>query len=131
MKPLIFAIVCAVLLAPTVVSAEPAGGYAGYLTTGRLLASMNAFAGLISLVIGWMSYARSAGRFGKGSGRRGAVAAAAIGVIAIVYAVVHLSVFTGDFGTGSGRAGALFAIVFALAGLILAGLTLTRSRCAG
>jgi peptidoglycan/LPS O-acetylase OafA/YrhL len=129
MKPLFFVIVCAVLLVPTVASAETAGGYTGYLTTGRLLAMLDGFAGLISLVLGGMSYARSAGRFGKGSGRRGANAAAAIGVIAIVYAVVHLSVFTGDFGTGSGRAGALFAIVFALAGLILAGLTLTRSRC--
>ena len=72
---------------------------------------MAAVVGLISVVIGGLSLARSAGRFGTGSGRTGAIVAAVVGLIGIVLAGLHLANSTGGFGTGSGRAGAIVAIV--------------------
>ncbi|RAP78568.1 DUF6223 family protein [Paenibacillus montanisoli] len=132
MKLVSFVILCAFLLVPTIVSAEAAGGNAGYaLTTGRLWATTDAVVGLISAVIGGLSLARSAGRIGKGTGRRGAIVAMVLALIVIVYAVVHMAIFTGDFGTGSGRAGAIVAIVTGLTGAVLGGLTLIRSRRTG
>jgi hypothetical protein len=51
-----------------------------------------------------------------------------VGLIVVAYAVLHLNIFTGDFGTGAGRAGAIIAIVMGLTSMVLAGITLTRSR---
>ncbi|MDF2683276.1 MAG: hypothetical protein K0R47_4466 [Brevibacillus sp.] len=133
MKLVSFVILCAFLLVPTIASAEVTNGNVGYgvTTPGRLWATMDAAVGLISAILAGLSLARSAGRFGTGSGRRGAIVAAVVGLIVIAYAVLHLTIFTGDFGTGSGRAGAIIAIVMGLTGMVLAGLTLARSRRAG
>lgn len=129
MKLVSFIILCTFLFVPTIVSAEVTNGNVVYgLTAGRLWATMDAVAGLISAVIGGLSLARSNGRIGTGSGRRGAIAAAVLGLIVIAYALLHLTLFTGDFGTGSGRAGAIIAIVMGLISMVLAGLTLARSR---
>ncbi|MFP3390172.1 DUF6223 family protein [Brevibacillus sp. SIMBA_040] len=129
MRLVSFVLFCAFLLVPTIASAEVTNGnVVNGLTPGRLWATMDAVVGLISAVIGWLSLARSAGRFGSGSGRRGAIVAAVTALIVIVYAGLHLTNFTGDFGTGSGRAGAIVAIVMGLIGMVLAGLTLARSR---
>ncbi|MDQ0343934.1 putative YccA/Bax inhibitor family protein [Lederbergia wuyishanensis] len=51
-----------------------------------------------------------------------------VGIIVIAYAWVHMTIFPGGPGTGDGRVGAYFAILFGLASIILAGLTLRRSR---
>ncbi|UUZ92620.1 DUF6223 family protein [Paenibacillus sp. P25] len=127
-----FAILYALLLVPTIAFAEATAGNVVYgFTTGRLWASIDAVAGLISAVIGGLSLARSAGRIGTGSGRRGAIAAGVTGLIVIAYALLHLTLYTGDFGTGAGRAGAIIAIVMGLTGMVLAGLTLARSRRTG
>ncbi|WP_163858631.1 DUF6223 family protein [Paenibacillus elgii] len=131
MKLVSFVILCAILLVPTIASAEVTNGTVYGLTTGRLWATMDAVVGLISAVIGGLSLARSTGRFGTGSGRRGAIVAGVMALIVIVYAGLHLANFTGGFGTGSGRAGAIVAIVMGLIGMVLAGLTLARSRRAG
>ncbi|MCJ8008648.1 DUF6223 family protein [Lederbergia wuyishanensis] len=89
---------------------------------------MDAVVGLISSILAGLSLARSAGRFGKGTGRRGAFVAMVVGIIVIAYAWVHMTIFPGGPGTGDGRVGAYFAILFGLASIILAGLTLRRSR---
>jgi hypothetical protein len=83
--------------------------------------------GLCSAILAGLSLLRSDGRFGAGSGRRGAILAAGVGLIVIAYAVVHLTIYTGGLGTGSGRAGAVVAIVMGLTSVVLAGITLTRS----
>ncbi|OXM83026.1 DUF6223 family protein [Paenibacillus rigui] len=128
MKLVSFVILCALLLVPTVASAEVTSGNVGYgLTPGRLWATMDAVAGLISTVIGGLSLGRSVRRIGNG-GRNGAIVSMGLGLIVLAYAGVHLTIFTGDFGTGAGRAGAIIAIVMGLTGMVLAGLTLARSR---
>ena len=98
------------------------------LTPGRLGAIVAAVVGLSSVVIGGLSLARSAGRFGSGNGRTGAIVAAVVGLIGIVLAGLHLANSTGGFGTGSGRAGAIVAIVLSLIGVAVAGRTLVRSQ---
>lgn len=125
-----FVILCMLVLVPTIASAEvtnPNVGY-GLTTPGRLWATVDAVVGLMSAILAGLSLARSAGRFGTGSGRRGAIVAVVVGLIVIAYGTLHLTLYTGDFGTGDGRAGAIVAIVMGLTSMVLAGLTLARSR---
>jgi uncharacterized protein DUF6223 len=97
------------------------------MTPGRLWATIDAVVGLASAILAGRALARSAGRIGNG-GRNGAIVAMVTGLIVIAYAVLHLKIFTGDFGTGAGRAGAIIAIVMGLTSMVLAGITLARSR---
>ena len=110
----------------------PAAGYSQSqqigITAGRAQALVAAVVGLISLVVGGLALARSAGRIGNGNGRVGAMVALVLGLICMVLSVVHLGSSTGGFGTGSGRAGAIVALVLGLIGLNLGGLALARSR---
>jgi len=98
------------------------------MTSGRAQALVAAVVGLISLVIGGLALARSAGRIGTGNGRVGAIVALVLGLIGIVLSVVHLGNSTGGFGTGGGRTGAIVALVLGLIGMNLGGLALARSR---
>jgi hypothetical protein len=98
------------------------------LTAGRARAIVAAVVGLISLVIGGLAMARSAGRIGAGKGRAGAIVALGLGLIGMVLSVAHLGSSTGGFGSGSGRAGAIVALALGLIGMNLGGLALARSR---
>ena len=98
------------------------------ITDGRARAIVAAVVGLISMVVGGLALARSAGRIRTGNGRVGAIAALVLGLIGMVLSVVHLGSSTGGFGTGSGRAGAIVALVLGLIGMNLGGLALARSR---
>ena len=97
-------------------------GFAVDLTAGRTRAMVAAVVGLISLVIGGLALARSAGR------RGGAIVALMLGLIGMFLSVVHLASSTGGFGTGGGKAGAIVALVLGLIGMSLGGLALARSR---
>ncbi len=103
-------------------------GFAADLTAGRTRALVAAVVGLISLIIGGLALARSAGRIGSGNGRAGGIVALILGLIGIVLSVVHLGSSTSGFGTGGGRAGAIVALVLGLIGVNLGGLALARSR---
>jgi hypothetical protein len=94
---------------------------AGEITSGRARSLVGAVVGLISLVVGGLALARSAGR-------AGAIMALVLGLLGIILSVVHLSTFTGGFGTGSGRAGAIVALVLSLIGTSLGGISLSRAR---
>lgn len=98
-------------------------------TAGRTRATAIAAAALISVVIGGLALARSAGLIGNGNGRNGAIVALILGLIGLILSIVHLgSSSTGGFGTGGGRAGALAALVLGLIGMILGGFALARAR---
>ena len=96
------------------------------ITPGRAAALLPAVMGLISVVIGWLALARSAGR--TGSGRLKAIIALVLGLTGIVLSGLHLARATGAIGTGSGRLGAIVAMVLGLIGVVLGGLALARSR---
>ena len=101
---------------------------AGAITNGRARALVAAVVGLISLVVGGLALARSAGRLGTGNGRAGAIVALVVGLIGMVLSVVHLGSSTGGFGSGSGRAGAIVGLALGQIGINLGGLALARSR---
>ena len=66
------------------------------LTPERMAASVAAVVGLIGAVIGGFALARSAGRIGAGTGRRGAIVALVMGPIGVV--IGGLVVTTADGG---------------------------------
>ena len=101
---------------------------AGAITPGRARSLVGGVVSLISLVIGGLALARSAGRIGAGNGRTGAIVALVLGLLGTILSVVHLATTTGGFGTGGGRAGAIVALVLGLIGMSLGGLALSRSR---
>jgi hypothetical protein len=86
---------------------------------------------LSGLVAGGMALARSAGRLGTGTGRRGAIVAVVVGLLGTGLAVLHLATATGGIGTGSGRAGAMVALGIALIAIALGGTVMARSRRSG
>lgn len=64
---------------------------------------------------------------GPGSGRLGAIVAAAVALIGMVIGGLALARSAGRIGTGSGRRGAIVALVVGLIGIVLAGLHLATS----
>lgn len=128
MKLVSFGILCALLLVPTVAFAENKVGYV--ITTGRIWSTVDAFVGLMNAILAGMSLSRSIRRIGNG-GRNGALISVVVALVVIVYAFIHMTMFPGDYGTGDGRAAADIAIVMGIISLVLAGITLIRSRRAG
>jgi len=91
--------------------------YVNGITGGRARSLVGGVLGLISIVIGWRSKARSA--------KMGAKMALALGLIAIVLSIVHLGTSAvAVFGSGSGKAGAIVAFSLGMIGAILGGLAL-------
>ncbi len=110
---------------------EPAATTVHGPTPRRLWATAVAVLGLGSVVVGGLALRRSAGRFGTGNGRRGAVVALVAGLIAAVNGGLNLAVATGGLGSGNGVAGGGAALVLGLIATVLGGLALTRSRRSG
>ncbi|MCQ6557272.1 DUF6223 family protein [Paenibacillus mendelii] len=123
-----FVILCTFLLVPTIAFAENKVGYV--MTTGRIWSTVDAFVGLMNAIFAGLSLSRSIRRIGNG-GRNGAIISVVVALIVIVYALIHMTMFPGDFGTGDGRAAAVIAFVTGIISIVLAGITLIRSRRAG
>ncbi|MEO3876717.1 DUF6223 family protein [Nonomuraea sp. B12E4] len=51
-----------------------------------------------------------------------------VGLISVIIGGPHAANSAGGFGTGNGLAGAIFALLLGLAGMVLGGLVLSRSR---
>ncbi|MFK7693053.1 DUF6223 family protein [Paenibacillus sp. HJGM_3] len=128
MKLVSFGILCALLLIPTIAYAENKVGYV--ITTGRIWSTVDAFVGLANAIFAGLSLSRSIRRIGNG-GRNGAIISVGVALVVIIYAFIHMTMFPGDYGTGDGRAAAVIAIVMGILSLVLAGITLIRSRRAG
>ncbi len=111
------------------VQLEPVGAYT--MTAGRLWSLVGAGVGLAGVVVGGLALARSTGRIGSGSGRRGAFAALAAGLIGAVVGGMVVAAAEGGPGTGYGIVGGVVAVVVGLIGMALGGLVLARSRRAG
>lgn len=118
-------LVHAVLVAAHV--SEPAATTVYGPTPRRLLATAAAALALVSVVIGGLALARSAGRIGTGSARIGAILALVAGLIAVVGGGEILAIADGGPGSGSGVVGGAAALVLGLVGMLLGGLTLARS----
>ncbi len=110
------------------VSAQSAAADAYTLTPGRLVGTVAVLVALVGVVIGGLALARSAGRIGTGTGRRGAIVALGVGLISLLVGGLHAANAAGGFGTGNGLAGAIVAMVVGLVGMVLGGLAMARSR---
>lgn len=95
--------------------------------SGRLVPTVAAVVGLISVVVGGLALARS-GRSGTGNGRARAITALVAGLISVVVGGLHMAYSAGGLGTGNGLAGAVVALVAGLIGMVVSGLALARSR---
>ncbi|GAB3807181.1 DUF6223 family protein [Micromonospora zhanjiangensis] len=97
-----------------------AGGY--QLGHGRLVPSVFAVLGLLSVVVGALALTRR-------TTRRGWTAAAAVaGLVSAAAGGLHAANAAGGLGTGHGLAGAVVAVALGLIGAVIAGLALTRAR---
>jgi hypothetical protein len=110
---------------------EPAATTVYGLTPRRLWATAVAMLALVGAVIGGLTLARPASRFGTASGRLGAIVALVAGLIAAVNGALNLAVANGGPGTGNGVVGGAAALVLGLIATVLGGLALVRSRRAG
>ena len=100
----------------------------GEITSGRARALVGVGAGLISVILGGLAFARAAGRIGSGNGRVMAISALVAGVIGAGLSAMHLAAGTSGFGTGGGRLGAMAGLVLGLIGAVLGGATLAKTR---
>jgi hypothetical protein len=98
------------------------------LTPKRAVAVAAVAVGLIGAVIGGLALARSAGRIGTGTGRRGAIMALVLGPIGLAIGGLVVVTADGGLGTGNGIAGGFVAVIVGLIGMALGGLALARSR---
>ena len=119
-------LVHAVLVAANV--SEPAATTVYGVTPRRLWATAAAGLALVGVVIGGLALARSAGRIGSRSGRRGAIVALVLGPIGLVIGGVVVATADGGLGTGNGLGGGIVAMMVGLIGMALGGLALARSR---
>jgi hypothetical protein len=114
--------------APAYASVQPSAVNVYTLTPERIAASAAALVGLIGAVIGGLALARSAGRIGTGSGRRGAIVALVLGPIGLVVGGLVVATADGGLGTGNGLGGGNVAMTVGLIDMALGGLALARSR---
>ncbi|MFC7532049.1 DUF6223 family protein [Actinoplanes sp. GCM10030250] len=93
---------------------------AGYeVGTGRLVPSVAAVIGLISVVVGVRALLRSR--------RTAALLAVGAAMIAVAVGGVHAANAAGGLGTGNGLAGAVIAVLLGVIGLVTSGLALART----
>jgi hypothetical protein len=112
-------------LLPVAPEAAHVSAIAGYeIGSGRTVPTVAAAVGLISVVIGGLVLARSAGR-------AGAIVTLVAGLISMAVGGLHAANSAGGLGTGNGLAGAIIALALGLIGMILGGLALARSRRTG
>jgi uncharacterized membrane protein len=98
------------------------------LTTGRLVGTAAALAALVGVVIGGLTLARSAGRIGNSTGKRGAIVALVAGLTGMVIGGLVVAAAEGGPGTGHGIVGGFAALVIGLIATVLGWLALARSR---
>ncbi|MEU2037203.1 DUF6223 family protein [Nocardia niwae] len=109
--------------APAAASVQQTAAVTG-MTSGRLLPTLTALVGLVSVVFGSLALART----GAGSGRNLSVTALVAGLVGLILGCVFAATAAGGPGTGNGIVGSWAAMVLGLIGVVLGGLALNRSR---
>ena len=94
------------------------------VTPGRVVGTIAALVALAGVVIGGMTFARSA----AGNGYRRSVVALAAGLAGMAGGGYVVAVAKGGPGTGYGVVGGYAALLFGLTAAVLGGLALARSR---
>ena len=107
---------------------EPAATTVQGLTPRRLWATTVVVLAMASAVIGVVTLARPASRFGTASSRFGAIVAVVAGLIGGVNGGLVVALASGGPGSGNGVVGGAAALVLGLIGMSLGAMALARSR---
>jgi hypothetical protein len=110
------------------VLAQPIAASVSTMTAGRLWSLVAVALGLAGTVIGGLALARSAGRIGKGNGRKGAIQALMAGLTGTVIGGLVVAAAGGGPGTGYGIVGGFVALAVGVIAMVLGGLALIRAR---
>ncbi|QIZ36863.1 hypothetical protein FDZ84_22165 [Saccharopolyspora sp. ASAGF58] len=108
--------------------AQPSAPLVYGWTPDRVWATSAALLAGVGVVIGGLARARSAGRIGNGTGKRGAIVALVAGLIAVVNGGLVAVTADGGPGTGNGIVGGYLALVLGLVAMVLGGLARASSR---
>src|SRR5687768_13680422 len=100
-------------------SGEPATVGIFTMSAGRIGAILAVVVGLIGVVIGGLTLARSGGGGAAGNGRHRAMVALALGPIALIMGGLVVITAKGGVGTGHGLGGGVVAMVVGLIGMAL------------
>ena len=107
---------------------DPGAVRPGTMTADRLWATTAAFLALAGVIVGGLALARSTGRIGNGTGRKGAIVALTAAVIAAVNGALVVITADGGPGTGNGIIGGAVALVLGVIAATLGWMALARSR---
>ena len=98
------------------------------LTSKRQFALVTLGLALLSVILGWRSFRKSAAHTSILHGKSWPVVAIVTGLIAVIGGLLNLATANGGPGSGNGVLGSAQALVLGLTGMFLGGLAMVRSR---
>jgi len=123
---LYFGLVHLILIVANVSKTAPSTVYG--LTSKRQFALVALGLALLSVVLGWRTFRKSATHTGMLHGKSWPVVAILTGLIAVIGSVLNLASSNGGPGSGNGVLGSAQALVLGLTGIFLGGLAIVRFR---
>jgi len=123
---LYFGLVHLILMVANVSKSAPSTVYG--LTSKRQFALVALGLALLSAILGWRTFRKSAAHTSILHGKSWPVVAIVTGLIAVIGGVFNLATSNGGPGSGNGVLGSAQALVLGLIGAILGGLAMARFR---
>jgi hypothetical protein len=116
------------VLVPVMVVAQEANPTVdARLTSGRLASICILLVGIVSVVIGYRSRKQAISHSPTDKNSKRAMVSLVLGLVCLFSSVFHLANTT-DVGTGGGKAGSIVAVLVGSIGVLLASVTLYRTR---
>ena len=123
---LYFGLVHLILMVANVSKSAPSTVYG--LTSKRQFALLALGLALLSVILGWRTFRKSAAHTSILHGKSWPVVAIVAGLMAVIGSVLNLATSNGGPGSGNGVLGSAQALVLGLAGMFLGGLAMVRFR---
>ena len=123
---LYFGLVHLILMVANVSKSAPSTVYG--LTSKRQFALLALGLALLSVILGWRTFRKSAAHTSILHGKSWPVVAIVAGLMAVIGSVLNLATSNGGPGSGNGVLGSAQALVLGLIGMFLAGLAMVRFR---
>lgn len=115
-----------ILMAANVSKSAPSTVYG--LTSKRQFALAALGMALLSVILGWWTFRKSAAHTSILHGKSWPVVAIVTGLIAVIGGILNLATSNGGPGSGNGVLGSAQALVLGLTGIFLGGLAIARFR---
>ena len=123
---LYFGLVHLILMVANVSKSAPSTVYG--LTSKRQFALVALGLALLSVILGWQTFRKSAAHTSILHGKSWPVVAIATGLIAVIGSLLNLATSNGGPGSGNGVLGSAQALVLGLTGMFLGGLAMVRFK---